>query len=554
MTKATQEIIQEEPREQISLTGQSAWLLFAKITGFALSFLLPLLTVRYLTQDKIGVYRQTFLVITNCVSILPLGFSMSAYYFLNRQPEKRASTIFHILLFNFVTGGAACLLLVLYPQLLGNVFQNQELTRLAPLVGVVVWLWIFSTFLEIVALANRETHRATFYIIFAQFTKTVLMAGALIGFSTVEAFVYAAIAQGALQTVVLLVYLNSRFPKFWRAFELKFFREQIIYALPFGLAGLLYIVQTDVHNYFVGYRFSAAEYAIYAYGCFELPLMGMLYESISAVMIPRMTELQAQNKKREMLLTTVAAMQKLALAYFPFFVFLSIVAEEFITTLFTKEYLGSVPIFRINLLLLPFYCLMLDPIGRAFPEVGRFLLKVRVVLFFALLAALYFGINNFDLRGMIGIVVVTVLIERLVSLSKILRILEVKRADAYLLKNVGKTAIAALASGVILFVFYSFAKDFLLEICLNFSRNILALIYFEKASEFFGGSLFLAIWFAVFGAAYLFFVVSSGALEADDKEKLKNVLRKIIKRGGSSAENKPALPLTNRIQNLKSKI
>lgn len=545
MNETTREIKQENAPAQISLSQQSAWLLFAKITGFALSFLLPLLTVRYLTQDKVGVYRQTFLVITNCVSILPLGFSMSAYYFLNREPEKRASTVFNILLFNFITGGAAFLTLFFYPQLLGNVFQNQELTRLAPLVGVVVWLWIFSTFLEIVALANRETYRATFFIIFAQFTKTVLMAGAVIVFSTVEAFVYAAIIQGIVQTIVLLVYLNSRFPRFWRAFNFQFFREQVIYALPFGLAGLLYIVQTDVHNYFVGYRFSAAEYAIYAYGCFELPLIAMLYESISAVMIPRMSELQAQNKKREMLLMTVAAMQKLALAYFPFFVFLSIAAEEFITTLFTKNYAASVPIFRINLLLLPFYCLMLDPIGRAFPEVGRFLLKVRVILFFALLAALYFGINNFDLRGMISIVVVAVLFERLVSLTKILRILEVKRADVSLLNPIGKTAIAAVCAGAILFVFHLFARDFLLRLCLDFSRSFLSVVHFEKATDFAGGSLFLGICFTVFALVYLFFVNLFGALETEDKEKLIGIFRKIKRRPNVKNEN--GLPLTNQI-------
>lgn len=545
--------MQEKTREKISLTRQSAWLLFAKITGFALSFLLPLLTVRYLAQDKVGVYRQVFLVIMNAIAILPLGFSMSAYYFLNRQPEKRSAAILNILLFNFTTGGAAFLTLFFFPQLLGNLFQNAELTRLAPLVGVVVWLWIFSTFLEIVALANQETRAATFFIIIAQLTKTVLMAGAVVAFSTVEAFVYAAIVQGVLQTGVLMLYLNSRFPRFWTTFDLKFFREQMIYALPFGLAGLLYTLQTDVHNYFVGNGFGAANFAIYSYGCFELPLIAMLYESISAVMIPRMSGLQAEGKKREMLLTSVNAMKKLALAYFPLFVFLMIVAEEFITTLFTKNYLESVPIFRINLLLLPFYCLMLDPIGRAFPEVGRFVLKVRVVLFFALLAALYFGIRHFDLRGMIAIVVVAVLIERVVSLSKILKILEVERADFYLLKNVGKAAAAALLSGVVLFVFYWFAKDFLLEICLNFSRDLLAFVNFTKGAEFTGGSLFLGICFSVFGAIYLFFANALNVFENEDKEKLRNIFRKIRrKRGDSPGEN--ALPLTNQIQNLKSKI
>ncbi len=545
----------ENKEKEISLTRQSAWLLFAKIVGFALSFLLPPLTVRYLAQDKVGVYRQSFQVIMDAISILPLGFSMSAFYFLNRRAEKRSAAIFNILLFNFCTGGLAFLTLFFFPQLLGNIFPKDalEMTRLAPLIGAVVWLWIFSTFLEVVALAGRETKKATFFIILAQLTKTVLMAGAVIVFSTVEAFVYAAIVQGFLQTGVLILYLKSRYPKFWTQFDPSFFREQMIYALPFGLAGLLYTLQSSIHNYFVGYRFGAADFAVYTQGCFELPLIAMLYESISAVMIPRMSEMQAEGKTREMLLTSVNAMKKLALAYFPLFVFLMIVAPELITTLFTKNYSESVPIFRINLLLLPFYCLMLDPIGRAFPEVGRFVLKVRLVLFFALLAALYFGIQHFDLRGMIAIVVVAVLIERFVSLSKILKILEVKSADFYLLKNVGRTAIAAVMSGVVLFIFYSLFKDFLLEVCLDFSRRLLTFIHFAKGADFVGGSLFLGIWFAVFAAIYLFVADSLNVFEDEDKEKLRNILRKIRrKRGDSLDEN--ALSMPNRIRNLKPEI
>jgi O-antigen/teichoic acid export membrane protein len=515
----------DKPQNQLSLTDQSAWLLFGKVIGFALSFLLPLLTVRYLTQDKVGVYRQTFQVITNAVAILPLGFSMSAFYFLSREPEKRQATIFNILLFNFAAGGLACLGLFVYPQFLGNIFQSEEMTRLAPLVGIVIWLWIFSTFLEIVALANQETRLATAFIISAQFTKTLFMATAVIYFSTVEAFIYAAILQAILQTIVLIVYLNSRFPKFWKSFNLRFFREQLVYVLPFGLAGLLYTIQTDIHNYFVGYRFSETEYAIYAYGCFQLPLIGMLYESVSSVMIPRMSQLESEGRKRQMIATTVSAMHKLALVYFPLFVFLMITAEEFITTLFTQNFAESVPIFRINLLLLPFYCLMLDPIARSFPQVGRFLLKIRILLFFFLIAALYFGIQNFGLTGMIAIVIVFVLFERMITLPKILGVLEFRRADFYLLKNVFKTAIAAAISGAGLFIFYWLGKDFLLAACLNFSRRMLTLIYFEKGTDFIGGSLFLGICLLIFISIYLIVANWLGAIEDEDKLRIKTIVR-----------------------------
>ena len=274
----------DEPIEKKkSLKVQSAWLLFAKIVSFGLSMLFPFLLVRILSQDKVGEYRQVFQVVSNAIVILSFGFGMSAYYFLARDKAKHASTILNILLFNFVIGGLACLVLFLYPQLIGNIFKSETITQLTPKVGVVIWIWMFSTFLEIVAIANQEAQLATGFIIFAQFSKMVLMVSAVVLFSTVEAFVNAAIIQGSIQTIILFFYLSSRFPRFWKSFDAKFFREQLIYAVPFGCVGLLWIVQTDVHNYFIGYRFNDAEYAVYAIGCFDLPLLSVLYESVSAV-------------------------------------------------------------------------------------------------------------------------------------------------------------------------------------------------------------------------------------------------------------------------------
>lgn len=66
----------------------------------------------------------------------------------------------------------------------------------------------------------------------------------------------------------------------------------------------------------------------------------------------------------------------------------------------------------INITLLPFYIWIVDLIVRSFKELGRFLLVLRILIFIALVSALYFGIQNFGLRGMIAIVVVTAITEK----------------------------------------------------------------------------------------------------------------------------------------------
>jgi O-antigen/teichoic acid export membrane protein len=149
-------VSEETTKTPPSLKTQSAWLLFAKVIGFGFTFLLPLIIVRFLSKEEVGIYRQVFQIVINAVTILPLGISMSAYYFLSRETaERRLSVVFNILIFNFFVGGIACLTLYFYPSLIGDIFQSAEITHLAPKIGVVIWLWIFSAFLERASLRKR---------------------------------------------------------------------------------------------------------------------------------------------------------------------------------------------------------------------------------------------------------------------------------------------------------------------------------------------------------------------------------------------------------------
>jgi len=516
-----------------TLKQQSAWLLVAKIIGFSFSFVLPLLIVRYLTQEAVGHYREAFQVIMNAVVILPLGFSMSSYYFLAREKDgRRGAAILNILLFNFVVGGLACLTLALYPQLLGNIFRTDELTQLAPKIGVVIWIWIFSTFLETVAIANQEARVATAFIILAQFSKTLLMGTAVFAFASVESFIDAAMIQGVIQTFILLKYLQSRFPGFWREFDPSFFKEQMVYAIPFGLAGILWMAQNDIHNYFVGYKFTSSEFAIYAYGCFEVPLIAMLAESVTSVLIPRMNALQQAGDRDEMIRLTARAMQKLAFFYFPTYVFLFVTAQTFIITLFTKEYEQSAAVFVVNLTLLPFSILITDPIVRSYKELGRLFLMTRISVLVTLVAVLYFGLDHLGLTGMITAAVGAIVLEKVIAESMIIRKLGLGLHHLPLLKNVLKTAVISIVAGLVTYFVYVNIKEYVLGVGEHFAEEALSTTKLSTLN-FFGGSLVMLISAAVFAPIYLLGANLWGVIEDDEKETVMRYVRKVWPKRGA---------------------
>jgi O-antigen/teichoic acid export membrane protein len=432
-----------------SLTTQAFWLLTAKVLGYAVTFIVPLLLVRLLSLVDFGLYKQAFLVIATAQAILPLGVGLSAFYFLAREPEHRPSIVLNILLFNLIAGGLAWLALTVHPALLTRLLGDDHLVPHAPLIGFVILLWVFSSFLEVVATANQEVKFSTLFIVTAQLTRGIAMVIATLWFTSIRALLYAAMVQGIVQAAVLLWYLRSRFGAFWTRFDRKLLRTQLAYAMPFGLAGLIYTLQTDLHQYFVAHAFGAAAFAIYAVGCFQLPLTVLLRDSVGSVMVSRVTVLQQQEGRAEIAQLMARVMRKLSLVYLPVYAFLLVTGREFIVALFTTRFAASWPIFLINLTFIPLAIFVNDPVLRAYPEHRHFLLKLRMVLLGVLVVALQAGIVRFGMLGAISAVVLTAAVERAIITWRVARILHVRASDLGPLADVAGVAAAAAAAALV---------------------------------------------------------------------------------------------------------
>src|SRR5207237_441630 len=60
-------------------------------------------------------------------------------------------------------------------------------------------------------------------------------------------------------------------------FDRRLFASQLLYALPFGAAMLVAIPQQYAHQYVVSASVSPELFAIYAVGCFQVPVVALLY-------------------------------------------------------------------------------------------------------------------------------------------------------------------------------------------------------------------------------------------------------------------------------------
>ena len=407
----------------LPLTRAALWLLTGRVVGLAFTAAIPVVLVRHLSVAEFGLYKQVFLLVNSAVTILPLGFAMTAFYFFNAASTDRRAVVANVLLFHTVVLGVTAVVIGGFDRALPALFGTWDLAPHRLTIAGVLLLFGLGGVLDTLLAAAQEFKAAAIFAAASQFSRALalIVGGVLSG--TLEGTLIAAAVHAAAQLAFMIGYLHHRYPGFWRCFSPALLRRQLSYGVPLGLAGLVYYTQNDLPQYLVARWFGPGEFAIYAVGSFQLPFVGMVLHAMGSVLIPKMAELQATERHAEVVEVLAAAMRKLAIVYFGLYAFLVPSARDLILLLFTPRYEASVPLFAIQLTLIPLNVVLLDPLLRAYQEHRYFLLRLRIVLLVALVGLLWFGSTTFGLLGAVTAVVAVATAERSILAARLFRAL-----------------------------------------------------------------------------------------------------------------------------------
>ena len=433
------------------LSVQAFWLTFSKLIAALLNIGLPILLVRVMSQTEYGVMKQAFLFTGTANSIAAMGLGMSAFYFMPRHPDRGGQIALNILLYSLVVGWVPLVVLAFYPRVLRLLFRTDELVPLAFLLGILIFLTLTAALVQTIPTALQDVRFSTIFIVGTQLARVILFAVAALVFHTVKSLIIAAMLSQSFGVVVFCWYLNDRFPRFWTQFEWRAFQEQLAYAIPYGLVGIIWVIQKDLDNYFVSATLGPRDYAIYAVGWLEIPLISLFLDSVAQVVTIRVSKLQQEGRKDEILRIIAAATGHLAAIQLPLYMVLLVAGHDLIVLLYTKAYEPSAQIFAVTITLLLFSLLLIDPIVRAYAQLRSFVLGVKIVNFVVLFCVLIPVIRRF---GMIGAAVVAVVIqisERLMTGFAAARAVQAKVKDLALYRDSFK--VAGLTAGAGLFAF-----------------------------------------------------------------------------------------------------
>jgi len=380
-----------------SLTDKAGFLIVANLVKYAVGFVLPMVLVRMLSQSDYGTYQQMILISTAAIGVMSLGLPTSVYYFYHHVPPARIPALMaQTLLMLGVAGSIATLAIVIAALPIAKSMNNAPMAGLLQIYAVSIVFMIASEYSIHFMISQDRYWLAVGFEIGEIFVRVLMLLAPLwLGYGF-EGLIAGIVIFAVLRFVVRTGYLfygsgmqfagwsNSLFPL-----------EQLGYSVPLALVTLVWLIAGTFNKAILAGSFTPEEFAIYSVGTLEIPLDTIFQVSVANVLRASLPPLIRDGNLAEVVRVMREAMRKLSIIMLPSFVFLFGHSEQFITLLFTTRYAESVHVFRIYLLLMPLYMLILSPIPQVF---GR----TRVNLYINLIAAALLLVVSYPMLKIIG--------------------------------------------------------------------------------------------------------------------------------------------------------
>lgn len=309
---------------------------------------------RYLPVTDYGSYRQVWLVYNTLFPLFILGLPMSINYFIagKQKPEQKAyQTQTYILL--AVSGVVLSVLFFLLSFFIEQWFSNPNLKIFFQIFAFIPLLTLPTLHHQNLLICLDKTKLAAGLGILVSFLKVVFICIPVIYGASLETVFWCLVIFSIVQLVVITYVVFAPFISLKSNWDRAFLSRQLVYAVPLGLSSLIGALTRQLDKLNIASFFTSDEFAVYVNGAFEVPLVGIITGSATAVLMPVFVKNFRSGEISAFVQTWHSAIRKVALIILPCMVFLLIYADEFVVLLFSAKYAESAGIFRIYLLALP---------------------------------------------------------------------------------------------------------------------------------------------------------------------------------------------------------
>jgi len=308
----------------------------------------------YLTKTYYGTYRQIWLLYRIMTPIFTLGLPISINYFIPQLTKSKQKTFnIQTFLLLITLGFLLSSFLFFGSPLISNWFKNHEITELMRIFSPIPLLTLPTLYYQnLFVCLDKASIAAKLSLLMSSGYLISIFMPVLLGYSIKEIFIIFNIFS-FLQLLIITYLMFKPFKKLKLEWKKTYLFRQLKYAIPIGLTTIVGLLSKQFDKLFISTFFSVSQFATYINGAFEIPLIGIITGSVTAILMPEFVKLLHEGNKVELIRIWHSAIRKVALIIIPVMTFLLIYAPEVLSLIFSKKYIDSSGIFRIYLLSLP---------------------------------------------------------------------------------------------------------------------------------------------------------------------------------------------------------
>jgi O-antigen/teichoic acid export membrane protein len=333
---------------------RAAVLASGQIVASGAAIITSAVLARLLSQADYGTYKQTLLAYGMAAPLLLMALPKVLYVFVPRQPERARGLLWENLILlclaaSIFTGA----LLLGGAEVLARRFNNPDLAHTLRLYAPYPLFAFPVLALGGCLMVAQQVRTVAMFNVAGRLALLVPILLISFVFPTPEAAVLAAVGGAALMLLPGL-WLMLRATRGTQGHVTRAgLGEQLRFALPLGLASAIGAFNLTLDKLVVSALTTPEQYAIYANGAFEIPLIAVITGSVTAVMLPELSRLLAEGKGPEALVIWRQSTVQSATLLLPAMCLLFGLAEPLIEVLYSARYLESATPFRLYLLALP---------------------------------------------------------------------------------------------------------------------------------------------------------------------------------------------------------
>ncbi|RMG39356.1 MAG: hypothetical protein D6719_13525, partial [Candidatus Dadabacteria bacterium] len=331
-----------------------------------LNLLLPLVLVRLIERDQIGIYKLFFLYLMVVPELCLSGGLVNglAYWAGRGRRGLRAIQLTGtlILLLALFSGALLFVFRADLAELLG-VSQNTMLAFSAAAAGSVA-----AVFFEESTIVRGAVWKAAIFMALSDVVRVLAMLAAAFYYRDVEAVLY---------TFSLFTLLKAGIG-YTLAYKMKSFRPVldrssvwpvVTYAFPVALAGVFGLLVSHADQFVLSATLKTDEFALYALGCLLVPPLLILEHSVVRVLIPELSRIFENFKSQKARQTGKEfyknAISQLGLVIIPSFFGLLVFADPIVRLLYTDRYSAAAPYLMLFSFSYLFLIIPFDAVARA---------------------------------------------------------------------------------------------------------------------------------------------------------------------------------------------